>query len=68
MEKKEFKKKLSLNKQTIDKLNNDLLNGIKGGYEITNISLCGNCEITIYPGCPGTIETGCLLNLTCDGK
>jgi hypothetical protein len=38
--KKEFKKKLSLNKETIERLNSELLNGIKGGYEELSGAIC----------------------------
>ena len=52
MKKKEFKKKLSLNKKTISSLNNDEMNSVKGGVETKSVRMrcCG--QITDLVNCP----------------
>ena len=43
MKKIKLNKKLQLNKETIAKLNNDQMNGVKGGASETCVTNCGTC-------------------------
>jgi hypothetical protein len=48
MKKKEFKKKLSLNKLTISKLNEGALNNIKGGWPPTDYGCQNSMDVKCW--------------------
>jgi natural product precursor len=63
MEKREFKKKLKLNKESITSLNNSELNSIKGGYPSNNPEhVCNTKSVRMRCCAEPSAEFSC----TCD--
>jgi len=59
MKSKTFSKKLSLNKKTIARLNNNVMDNVYGGYwSLLIISECLGC-ITVDFGCNTVNQTNC---------
>ena len=61
MKKVKFEKKLSLNKETISKLNKDQMNNVKGGQMILSLVTCRSA-VSKCAGCGNTCHTGTWCN------